>query len=584
MISKALIGLALASSAAAGLLPGVGKIPDAFKSLGAAPDSHPVTFTLHLKEANMNGLAQRMQQIATSGGSWLTQDELAQYVTPTAQTTAAVKSFLSSANVPDSAVQFNSQGDIATVTTDAKTLKALFPGTNFNLFSYLSNQVVRTQALNVPDSVASALTHVGGLLDFPQIRRLAPANIDNVKRDLLEKRAGTPDASKCNDASVTPDCLRTYYGDYNYVVDNSTRLNPDITVMGYIGQYVSQKDLTQFLQTYRPEAAGYQMPIDTALGGINDQNQPGIEAMLDVETVVSHTWPLNSRFLSLGTPDDPNDIFAQTFDYLRTSSLRPGVVTISYGSDEKDMSASQAAAMCDSAMKLTALGTTIVISSGDDGVDGAGITNGDVCLGTALAPFIPTYPGGCQYVSSIGATMNFDPEVMVSDTLPGVDGFFSGAGRSNFFPIPSYQASQVAAYDSTLNILQTPPGSYNTTGRSFPDYVANGLNYNVIVNGTDELVGGTSASAPTTASVFALVNNALLSSGKPVLGWSQPKLYPLEGAAFNDITSGGSYGCGAQSSLTPIGFPAGKGFDGASGIGSPQFVQIVQGLGGSTTH
>ena len=175
--------------------------------------------------------------------------------------------------------------------------------------------------------------------------------------------------------------------------------------------------------------------------------------------------------------------------------------------------------------------------------------------------------------------MNFNPEVMVTTTLPAEDGFFSGAGASNYFPIPSYQAKQVAAYDPQLNFLMTPPGSYNKTGRRFPDTTACGLGYAVIQNGAEVIVGGTSASAPTTASVYALLNNALKSKGKAYLGWAQPKLYPLESNGFNDITSGGSYGCGANSALTPIGFPAKAGWDGASGLGSPKFVQLRSGLG-----
>ena len=168
----------------------------------------------------------------------------------------------------------------------------------------------------------------------------------------------------------------------------------------------------------------------------------------------------------------------------------------------------------------------------------------------------------------------------MTSIAPLVDGFFSGAGRSNYATIPSYQANEVAAYDKTLNIIQTPPGSYNKTGRGFPDYVANGFNYHVITAGQDQLVGGTSASAPTVASIFTLLNNALVAKGKSTLGFSQPKLYPLQKTSFNDIGTGGSYGCGLMSSLTPLGFPAKKGiWDGASGIGSPMFALIRSALG-----
>ena len=94
------------------------------------------------------------------------------------------------------------------------------------------------------------------------------------------------------------------------------------------------------------------------------------------------------------------------------------------------------------------------------------------------------------------------------------------------------------------------------------------------------MVSGTSASAPTTASLFALLNNALERAGRPPLGYSQPKLYPLRTTAFRDIAVGGAYGCGASSDATPIGFPAKPSiWDGASGLGSPRFESLRTALG-----
>lgn len=63
--------------------------------------------------------------------------------------------------------------------------------------------------------------------------------------------------------------------------------------------------------------------------------------------------------------------------------------------------------MCNYAKQLTALGTTIVVASGDNGVNG-GHPGQETC-----PPFKPTYPSGCQYVLSVGATVGF-PERSVS--------------------------------------------------------------------------------------------------------------------------------------------------------------------------
>lgn len=170
------------------------------------------------------------------------------------------------------------------------------------------------------------------------------------------------------------------------------------------------------------------------------------------------------------------DIFLLTFQYFLgiEVSSRPSVITISYGSLESDMTSDQAASMCNAAQQLTAAGMTIVVSSGDDGVGGE---SGESC-----PAFVPTYPGGCQYILSVGATQSFSPEVMVDTSLAG---FYSGAGFSNLFPTPSYQANVVAAYESALGA--TDNGYYNKNGRAFPDVSAQGSLQNVIYLTTDQL-------------------------------------------------------------------------------------------------
>ena len=109
----------------------------------------------------------------------------------------------------------------------------------------------------------------------------------------------------------------------------------------------------------------------------------------------------------VGTSSTAGDIFLITFQqFLALSvSARPSVITVSYGSDETDMTRAQATTMCNAAQQLAAAGMTIVFSSGDDGVDGSG---GETC-----PKFVVTYPGGCPYILSVGATQSFSPEVMV---------------------------------------------------------------------------------------------------------------------------------------------------------------------------
>jgi tripeptidyl-peptidase I len=63
-----------------------------------------------------------------------------------------------------------------------------------------------------------------------------------------------------------------------------------------------------------------------------------------------------------------------------------------------------------------------------------------------------------------------------------------------------------------------------------------------VSGGETSLNGGTSASAPSFASVIALINDQLVAAGKPVLGFLNPFIYSTASSAFTDITIGKNTG------------------------------------------
>lgn len=69
-----------------------------------------------------------------------------------------------------------------------------------------------------------------------------------------------------------------------------------------------------------------------------------------------------------------------------------------------------------------------------------------------------------------------------------------------------------------------------------------GWNFHVIDGGDSILVGGTSASSPSFASIIALINDQLVAAGKPVLGFLNPFIYSTASSAFTDITIGKNTG------------------------------------------
>jgi subtilase family serine protease len=107
------------------------------------------------------------------------------------------------------------------------------------------------------------------------------------------------------------------------------------------------------------------------------------------------------------------------------------------------------------------------------------------------------------------------------------------------------------------------PGGH--VGRGLPDIAADAdenTGYQVRVDGVDTVIGGTSAVAPLTAGLIALLNQALAAN----VGYLNPLLYTKFGktAAFHDITQGNNDMTGQVG-----GYKAGPGWDACSGFGSP---------------
>ena len=76
--------------------------------------------------------------------------------------------------------------------------------------------------------------------------------------------------------------------------------------------------------------------------------------------------------------------------------------------------------LCNAYAQLGARGTSILFASGDGGVAGSQTT-------TCSKSFLPTFPSGCPFMTSVGATTRTSPEIGVA---------FSSGGFSNYFARP----------------------------------------------------------------------------------------------------------------------------------------------------
>jgi kumamolisin len=137
----------------------------------------------------------------------------------------------------------------------------------------------------------------------------------------------------------------------------------------------------------------------------------------------------------------------------------------------------------------------------------------------------------------------------------------TGGGVSNFFALPSYQQN--------AGVPAQPETSF--VGRGSPDVSGNAdpeTGYQVVVDGQNIIVGGTSAVAPLWAGLIALLNQQLGTS----VGLLQPKLYSLGETDVNDITEGNNDDSGLGY------YSAAVGWDPCTGLGSPNGTAILNAL------
>ncbi|KAI9666516.1 MAG: hypothetical protein M1821_004452 [Bathelium mastoideum] len=92
----------------------------------------------------------------------------------------------------------------------------------------------------------------------------------------------------------------------------------------------------------------------------------------------------------------------------------------------------------------------------------------------------------------------------------------------------------------------------------------------LIFDGTAHFTDDTSASTPMVAAIVALMHDALIAAGKPVLGFLYSWIHSGGFQAFTDVLAGNATGYGTN------GFPAMEGWEAASGFGTPWFPRLKE--------
>lgn len=407
------------------------------------------------------------------------------------------------------------------------------------------------------------------------------------------------------DKYITLICLRALYG--IPVLPSFTPTNPknSFGIVEYTPQAYLGSDLDLFFANYSKTQKQKRPNLISIDGGALNDSNTGFdfngESNLDLEYGMALVNPIPVNLYQVGDAiesasfndfldaldasycgqDDPTqdspypDPAPGGYKGQKACGTAPTskVISTSYGYNEADLTPAYEIRQCNEYAKLGLLGTTWVYSSGDYGVAG----NGGQCIDPATneyndgktGKFNPAFPSTCPYILSVGATQVLPGKSILQPESACETVIYSGGGFSNVFQQPDYQKSAVQNYFKNYKPTYSATQYNNTqTTRGFPDVSANGANYVVTVAGKVARVFGTSASAPVTASILTLINEARFNIGKGSLGFVNPTFY-ANPWLFNDITNGTNPGCGTQ------GYSAVPGWDPVTGLGTPNYPKLL---------
>jgi len=341
-------------------------------------------------------------------------------------------------------------------------------------------------------------------------------------------------------------------------------------VAEFQGQYMVPKNLVKFFSDY---VTGADAGDDTVSAFKGDGNKPsveGIEADLDIQYIMGVAPGIATEFWEEATNDFCTGLAKWSAELLKGDDT-PLVNSISYGwqgpMNQIQCTATKYDSIDNNFAALAAKGISIIFASGDSG---SGYQGNDEAGKNKL---YPSWPASSPWVTAVGGTRFVDQKPTEAEMA--TDQFGSGGGFSSMFDRTNatWQEAVVKSYLATASKLPKA-GAYSAGGRATPDVSGIAEGYQVIDHGSKpDSVGGTSASTPMFSAVVSLLNEARLQAGKPPMGFLNPFIYQNK-QAFTDVTLG-TNAIGRDGIKVPEGFECERGWDPATGLGTPIFSKLL---------
>jgi len=394
---------------------------------------------------------------------------------------------------------------------------------------------VREGAVHLPESLIGSVLAVLGLDNRPQANPHYRVHKIHAADSATAHDASQPTAP----TSYTPIQVAQAY----QFPAKASGAGQTIAILELGGGY-RKADLTTYFKSL-----GIKAPAIKAISVMKAKNAPttpsssDTEVMLDIE-VAAAVAP-GAKIVVYFCPNTDQGFTEAITTAVHDAKNKPSVLSISWGAQESAWTAQAMQALDAACQSAAALGISITVAAGDNGsTDGGTGNNVD-------------FPASSPHVLACGGTkLNANGSTITSEVVwneLAVNDGATGGGVSNVFPLPTWQANS-----------KVPKPIIPAGGRGVPDVSGDAdpnTGYQIRVDGTNTVIGGTSAVAPLWAGLIAVANQQL---GTQV-GFLQPAIYAAKAAsAFNDITQGNN---GA--------FSAAPGWDACTGLGSPIATKLI---------
>lgn len=400
----------------------------------------------------------------------------------------------------------------------------------------------RSGVIHVPAALVDSIEGVFGLDDRPQARAhfqiYGPAAV-----------AGGHIAPRASGTSFTPPQLAKLY---NYPT-NVTGKGQCIAIIELGGGF-RKADITAYFKSL-----GLKAPSVVAVSVDGGHNAPSTadgadgEVMLDID-VAGGIAP-GAKLVVYFAPNTDQGFLDAITTAIHDTKYKPSVISISWGAAEKNWTPQALSSFNEAFQSAAALGVTICAAAGDTGSDdGVGDKKAHVDF-PASSPYVLAC-GGTK-LAAAGSSITAETVWHESNTSA------TGGGISDVFDLPDYQ--QASHVPTSVN-------DKTHVGRGVPDVAAvadPATGYAVRVDGSNYVIGGTSAVAPLMAGLIALINQQ---RGKPV-GFIHPLIY-AHPAVFRDITQGNNTTVPGNK-----GYVAAAGWDACTGLGVADGTKLAAVLG-----